>query len=343
VVTVVFFALLEGGLRLSGRVATNTLRSPDLETLDAIPGLFEPSQEFVDRIRPDMPYRVTINAQGFRGKDLRTPLPAGWKRILCLGDSYTFGHYVDDDEAWPAVLGGLVEHASIEVVNGGANGFTITDERILLEKAVALDPEIVVLVFSQNDILDLMRERPMIETMREHASLKSALILGPVLKTLQRTAIFNGMQRLAAGIRGRRREEAKGSLAAADAELWAAYAAQLEKVGALLDARGIEGLIVSWPTADQISGKEASNAAARLVEALAGESEMAFLDLLPVLQDLLEEGTEPTLMPRDGHPSPAGHQAAAAAIRARLADMGWLSDPASPARVEAATAIRGAS
>jgi lysophospholipase L1-like esterase len=323
-VTAVFFLLLEAGLRLSGRVATNTLRSPDLETLDAIPGLFEPSQEFIDRIRPDMPYHVTINAQGFRGEDLRTPLPVGWKRILCLGDSYTFGHYVDDNEAWPAVLGSMLGMGQIEVVNGGANGFTIADERILLEsKALVLDPAVVVLVFSQNDILDLARPRPMIETMRDHAGLKSKFLLGPILKGLQRTAIFNGMQRLAAGMRGRQREEAKESLASREAALWKEYEKHLMAVSALLDARRIEGLLVSWPTAEQIANDEPSTAPARL-EPLARQAGMEFLDLRPALEALRRAGTEPTLRPHDGHPSSAGHKAASVAILAKLADLGWL-------------------
>ena len=328
-VTAVFFALLEVGLRLSGRVATNTLRSPDLETLDAIPGLFEPSQEFVDRIRPDMPYHVTINRQGFRGKDLKTPLPAGWKRILCLGDSYTFGHYVDDEEAWPSVLGRIYEADSlqVEVVNGGANGFTIADERIFLEtKGVALDPALVVLVFSQNDLLDLARPRPMIETMRDHAALKSKFLLGPIIKGLQHTAIFNGMQRLAAGIRGRKRDEAAELLPQREAELWKKYEEQLQAVSALLDARGIPALLVTWPTAEQVASGEPSEAIGR-IERLAGEHYMDFLNLRPALETLLRAGIEPSLMPRDGHPSPAGHDAAAVAIRARIRHMGCLVDP----------------
>jgi len=324
-VTAVFFVFLEAGLRLSGRVPTNTLRSPDLKTLESIPGLFEPSQEFIDRIRPDMPYHVRINAQGFRGEDLKTPLPYNWRRILCLGDSYTFGHYVDDDEAWPAVLGRLLRDDSlpIEVVNGGANGFTIADERIFLEtKALALDPALVVLVFSQNDILDLARPRPMIETMRDHASLKSTFLLGPILKGLQRTAIFNGMQRLAAGMRGRKRDETAESLSTREDPLWKEYEEQLQAVSALLGSRKIPGLIVSWPTAEQIAGEEPSSAPGRL-ELLARRVGMQFLDLLPALDALRRSGKEPSLRPRDGHPSPAGHEAAAIAIRAGLAGLAW--------------------
>src|SRR5262245_55041082 len=101
---VVFFGLIEAALRLSGRVPTDALRSPDLRTLDAIPGLFEPGQDFVDRVLPDLAYRVRINSLGFRGNEFTLEKKPGTVRVLCLGDSYTFGPYVEDDRTFPAMV-----------------------------------------------------------------------------------------------------------------------------------------------------------------------------------------------------------------------------------------------
>ena len=170
-VVVLFFVLLEGGLRLSGMVPTQALRSADLETLDRIPGLFEPGQDFVDRIRPDLPYPVHISSRGMRGAEFALPKPPGTFRVLCLGDSYTFGHHVSDQEAYPAVLNRLLDESGAgDAINGGANGFTIVDEALFLERrALETQPDALVLAFSQNDIQDLRRPRPMIEVMRDHA------------------------------------------------------------------------------------------------------------------------------------------------------------------------------
>ncbi len=328
-VTCLFFAALEAGLRLSGRVATNTLRSPDLETLDAIPGILEPAQEFVDRVRPDLPYRVRINALGFRGEEFARDRPPGRARVICLGDSYTFGHYVNDEEAWPAVLAAGLRAAGheVEVINAGVNGFTIADERRYLEeRLMSLRPDVVVVVFSQNDLADLVRPRPMIESMRDHAAVKSMPIVGPIVKVLQHTAIFNALQRLAARARGARRGEAAARAERDPEALWARYEDHLRAVAALVQRGGAGGIVVAWPSERQIAGEEPADANARLAEA-AARAGLAFLDLTPSLRALAASGAAVTFAPRDGHPSPQAHAAAAWAIGEALALRGWIPAP----------------
>ncbi|MEO8499955.1 MAG: GDSL-type esterase/lipase family protein [Vicinamibacteria bacterium] len=65
---------------------------------------------------------VTIGADGLRENGAgrgRAP-----KRILCFGDSITFGFGVSDDETYPAALSALLEPHGIEVRNAGVTGFT---------------------------------------------------------------------------------------------------------------------------------------------------------------------------------------------------------------------------
>jgi GDSL-like lipase/acylhydrolase family protein len=326
--------LLEGALRLSGQVPTNALRSPDIETLNSIPGMFEPEQDFDDLIRPDLPYHVHINSLGFRGHEFLENKETGSIRVLCLGDSYTFGHHVDDDEAFPAVLNKMLREIpppGAEAINAGANGFTIVDETTFLkEKGLALHPDVVVLVFSQNDIEDLARPEPMIESMRDHAELKSVFVLGPILKLLQHTAIFNGMQRTAAWLIVREKRQAVEAAqasereAARQAELWTAYREKLVEAHGLLAERGIRMLLVAWPSAEQVAGSSPTSPE-RTLEEYARDLGVEYLDLTPAMSQLRASGTNPYLVPLDGHPSWQGHQAAAAAIRARLDGLGWLT------------------
>jgi lysophospholipase L1-like esterase len=330
VVVIVFFLLLEGALRLSGRVPTQALRSPDLSTLDRIPGLFEPGQQFVDRIRPDLPYPVRINALGLRGRDFSAVKPPGTWRLLCVGDSYTFGHHVADEEAFPAVLDRMLTASGrAEAINGGANGFTVVDEAAFLRtKGMSLAPDAIVLVFSQNDLADLARPQPMIEAMRAHARLKGRPVLGPVLRGLQRTALFNGMQRAAAWMRVRRLRELPAR-PADDPALWERYRAGLGEVAAAAGDTPV--LVVGWPSAEQAAAGLVPPSHAELARAAEG-SRMAFLDLSEAMREILRNGGAPYLVPLDGHPSAAGHQAAAAAIARRLAELGWLPASAALAR-----------
>jgi lysophospholipase L1-like esterase len=119
---------------------------------------------------PSMEYegtRVSIstNRFGLRGRndiDL-TRKPPGVKRILALGDSYTFGLFVGDDETYPAVLERLFteERRHVEVINAGyADGWG-PDEHYawLVNRGLQFQPDVVVYgFFIGNDIEDIFPE-----------------------------------------------------------------------------------------------------------------------------------------------------------------------------------------
>ena len=83
---------------------------------------FEPSQEGFLPLADGSPGpRIRINELGLRGKTIKE---MSRKRILFLGDSFTFGSGVEEDGTFPA----LVEYAlgdEISVVNGGQPGYGI--------------------------------------------------------------------------------------------------------------------------------------------------------------------------------------------------------------------------
>jgi len=311
------------------------VRSPDLETLDSIPGLFEPGQEFVDRILPDLPYHVRINSLGFRGAEFPRRKEPGALRILCLGDSYTFGPYVDDDQALPAVLGRVLSASRrpgappVDVINGGANGFTLADElAFLTTKSPEVQPDVVIVAFTQNDILDLARSRLQIDMMRDHARLKSSFAVGPAIKLLQHTALFNGMQRFAAWVKVRRQgpraQAGEGGAGAGDRpELWERYRALLAETARVLESRDVRFLLVVWPSARQVAGQDPFTPQERLSR-FAKDLGIASLDLVEALRGLEAAGVPAFLVPRDGHPTASGYEAAARAVAARLSELGFL-------------------
>jgi hypothetical protein len=63
---------------------------------------------------------VTVLANGLRSNGNKPP--ESDKRILAVGDSYTFGDQVGDDETWPAAL---ERHLEIPVLNGGVCGYGV--------------------------------------------------------------------------------------------------------------------------------------------------------------------------------------------------------------------------
>lgn len=97
---------------------------------------------------------ITINSSGFRGAELLQ----GKKNVLVIGDSYTFGVYVNDTETYPVRLGELIgrKYDGYQVINAGfASGFD-TDQQYVWYRTLGKNfkPSVVVLgFFLGNDIL----------------------------------------------------------------------------------------------------------------------------------------------------------------------------------------------
>lgn len=109
---------------------------------------------------------IKINSFGFRGREITLEKPENTKRILALGDSFTFGMGVREEDIYTEILekklnastpGGL----NHEVINTGTIGYTIDNQYLLLkEKGLELDPDVVILAFfAGNDITELRRHK----------------------------------------------------------------------------------------------------------------------------------------------------------------------------------------
>jgi lysophospholipase L1-like esterase len=110
--------------------------------------IFPPHSRF-EAETTEFRYSVTINSLGFRGPELRDrPL-----RVMTLGDSFTYGWGVDDDEPWPRVLERLLGE-DVEVVNLGKAGAGFSDYAVIGEAAIPfLRPDLVIVAaFHVDDV-----------------------------------------------------------------------------------------------------------------------------------------------------------------------------------------------
>ena len=98
------------------------------------------------------PYRT--NAHGLRDRD-RPAKAQGSKRVLVMGDSYTWGYAVAEEEAFPQVAERLLAERGrpdIEVINGGIPDYNSRQERQLLEQLMPIyQPDAVFLAYVVND------------------------------------------------------------------------------------------------------------------------------------------------------------------------------------------------
>ncbi len=136
---------------------------------DAGADLYLPDPDLLWTLRPDfdaelenvgygtggdpVTWRVTIDADGRR----RTPGSTGdGPRIVCVGDSVTFGFRVGDEAPFAARLPAALAargRAGATVVNLGVPGYSSFQGRRLLERTLEeLRPDVVLIAFGANDL-----------------------------------------------------------------------------------------------------------------------------------------------------------------------------------------------
>lgn len=308
---------LEGGLRLlgwpTGRVRTmKKLIELDPDRWDEAVGVFRAGETSRIAWPPELAYDVEINSLGLRGPEVAATPDPGRVRVLALGDSGTFGFYVAEDETFPAQLEQRLREAGwdAEVLNGGCGGWSIDSEVLFLEeRAIALDPALVVLVFGGNDIPDLEGDHPSV-----YESMRAQLGSGSGFKRwLYATALYELVLRAKVWhkrARQRSRGEVPHPLSSADVPearrdpLWSEYATWLERLAAFLRAREVPLLVVYQPDAHRLANALPATDLERL-RALCAELE---LPLVAPLDDFAARPVEELFhVPLDPHPSAAGY------------------------------------
>lgn len=109
----------------------------------------------------DGAWNFRINDQGMRAdRDYAYQKPPGEVRVLSLGDSYTIGYEVDVEQTFSAVLERELREAGLDavVMNAGVSGFSTAEAAVYLERELLrYDPDLVVLSFYPNDLVDNVR------------------------------------------------------------------------------------------------------------------------------------------------------------------------------------------
>ncbi len=149
---------LEAALRLSGAYS---------------PGWSQPNDVLGWSFIPNMPYKVLdlpekcpgwgsegrINSHGLRDYEYDYPKSANTFRILALGDSYTEGFQHPLEYIWPKLLEAQLNSRNdgirYEVINAGRSGMGTTHEYLYYtHEGYRYSPDLVVLLFISNDVLD---------------------------------------------------------------------------------------------------------------------------------------------------------------------------------------------
>jgi len=105
-----------------------------------------------------------INDRHCRGPDYLIPKPSGTKRIIVLGDSYTFGQGVHQEDTFNHRMEAMfndsgIDNANYEIINCGACGYDTRQERLFYESfASAYEPDLVIVSMCFNDDISWLEE-----------------------------------------------------------------------------------------------------------------------------------------------------------------------------------------
>lgn len=118
-----------------------------------------PDTEMVHKRPGKYLYRYTVNHAGYRGPYIDAAQIQDKKRIVVLGDSYSFGTGVQDGEQYPSVLQQALG-SSYAVINLGNPAWTLTQQiKRFYETGKAYKPDLVILQFFENDPDELLKDQ----------------------------------------------------------------------------------------------------------------------------------------------------------------------------------------
>jgi len=118
--------------------------------------------ELIQRMTPNQTaythsFPVHTNSFGLRDREFSVMPPPGTVRILCLGDSLTFGAGVGSEETYPKQLEALLNSersGKYEVINAGVSAYDTWQEVDYLKReGLRFKPDLVVIGVYANDIV----------------------------------------------------------------------------------------------------------------------------------------------------------------------------------------------
>ena len=105
------------------------------------------------------------NSSGFRGEEIDKPKGDGVFRIVCFGDSSTYGVFIPLEAIFTSVLeeslGKHFKNLDIEVINAGILGYSSLQMYALIDQELeSLEPDLIIVAAGINDASIMTRETP---------------------------------------------------------------------------------------------------------------------------------------------------------------------------------------
>ena len=274
-------------------------------------------------------YHYAHNSAGLRDVERARRKDPAVRRILALGDSFTYGIGAAFEETYPAQLqAGLNRrqgrHPPVEVVNAGIPGYFPAAERLFLEHyGVDYAPDLVLVGFLPNDVIDthmglgaVVVDRSGYLVTREAARLGSFAMWLTRNSDLARLALARFQ--ISEGYRTVRWRELHQSNGFHEKD-WRAIERELEQMVAL--ARRVNARVVVVSIPERGPWTEKHRYPAERLGAWASRHGAELIDVLPAMIDASgRHPSSPLYYEKDGHCTPAGYAVIATEVSRALAE-----------------------
>lgn len=280
-------------------------------------GSFESSPNEVLRYVP-RPGSPAISAYGIRDRDYPLARQSGGQRVVVIGDSVCYGFCNDRqvlavESVFPKQLERMLQETAaepVEVINLCVSGYdTVQEVEFLVQKGLALQPDIVIVAYCLNDDFDASAE-----LMRFRADPQ----FGIDSAIAQRLVLRSHLARL---IWVRHWQPPP---AAQQQEAVSRTERGFQRLAALAREHGFQPVVVVFPLFER-AAEYRWGPFHRRVAQIAARHELPLFDLLaPFIAET--DGDLPLLQGRCNreHPDERGHRLAAAAIQDFLLSQGFI-------------------
>ncbi len=120
----------------------------------------EPNAEYQHKSY-DGKWQFKVNNQGYRSeKEYEYEKPADVFRVMTIGDSYTMGYEVAQEETYASVIEDALNQKGLktEVINAGVSGYSNAEQLVYFEQeGLKFAPDVLILGFYLNDFNDNLR------------------------------------------------------------------------------------------------------------------------------------------------------------------------------------------
>ena len=276
--------------------------------------VYDPAGDARGYFGPEGRVTYRINGDGMRGPSVSVQKPPGTYRIVCLGDSLTFGEGVKYPDTYPARLrtnlaAGWPDRR-VEVLNAGVQAYGTVDARVYYElRCGQFQPDVVTIGFFLNDATDGA------ETIRQNEERTKEWKLSP-LANVSRIWEIVERSRHAARLQDEYFETTRSSF---QSNHWERCKSALRDMRRFSERRRFRFVVVVFPVFWGLDGNYPFEDIHNLIASLCRDEGLEHLDLLNTYRGL--SASSLWVHPTDHHPNELAHALAATRIADHLINL----------------------